>query len=431
VVEGGLNMIDDPETRGIGRGLQVRCPALNKLPPPPPGKVGWPWTEETPLVPDAMPDGHPWPLISVVTPSYNQGQFIEGTIRSVLLQGYPRLQYIVIDGGSTDGSPEVIRKYEQWLAYWASEPDRGQAHAINKGFQRATGEICAWLNSDDEYCRKALHVVARSFREQPDRELVYADCKAIDAEGNTIDSIRGRRGDLAQLLMGNFIPQPSTFFRRRAWETAGGLDVGFHFALDYDLWIRMMLNGVKSHHIPVPLSQFRWHSGSKSSTYLARFGLEYLAILDRVFQGGHGERVESVKLHAYHRAFRMIDAVYQREIEDCQGEISHMVGLWSRHVEKYQRDYMRNPRLWGESLYHIGKNYCFQGHMRQGRRFFSMALRVDKRAYKALVGWAMALPGVRPYRWYTKMRHALLRLLLRLNVQFPRTPYERVCWRQR
>ena len=412
----------------------MRCPALGELPLPPSGEVGWPWTEESPKLPDTMPDGHHWPLLSIVTPSYNQGQFIEGTIRSVLLQGYPNLEYIIIDGGSTDGSVEVIRKYENWLAYWVSEPDKGQAHAINKGFRKVTGEILAWLNSDDEYCTKTLHFVAHHFHEQPDRELLYGDCKIIDGEGGIVDYIKGKQSDLAQLLMGNFIAQPSTFFHRRAWETAAGLDVGLHFAFDYELWIRMMLKGVKSHYLPVPLSQFRLHRGSKSRNYPARFGLEYLAILERVFQQGYDERLESVKLHSYHQGFRIIDTIYQQEIgegKDRTGEILQMVGLWSRHLERYQQDYMENPSLWAESLYHIGKNYCHQGHLRQGRHYFSMALQANKRAYKALLGLTMAILGVRPYRLYTRMRHALLRLLLRLNLPFPRTRYERVCWRQR
>jgi glycosyltransferase involved in cell wall biosynthesis len=133
------------------------------LPPPPPGKTGWPWAAEAPLLPRARQDGSPWPLISIVTPSYNQGQFIEETIRSVLLQGYPDLEYIIIDGGSTDQSVEMIKKYEPWLTHWASERDRGQAHAINKGFERATGEIGAYLNSDDFYLPGALAHSAESF----------------------------------------------------------------------------------------------------------------------------------------------------------------------------------------------------------------------------------------------------------------------------
>src|SRR4030042_6265175 len=126
----------------------MRCPTLKELPSPPQGKTGWPWTEESPQLHNTMPDGSPWPKISIVTPSFNQGQFIEETIRSVLLQGYSDLEYIIIDGGSKDDSIELIRKYEKWLTYWVSEPDHGQSHAINKGFRKASGEIVAWLNSD-------------------------------------------------------------------------------------------------------------------------------------------------------------------------------------------------------------------------------------------------------------------------------------------
>lgn len=110
----------------------MRCPTLSELPPPPPGKTGWPWTEESPQLPATMPDGNQWPRVSITTPSYNQGRIIEESIRSVLLQGYPDLEYLVIDGGSTDNSVEVIRKYKRWIAYWVSEPDRGRSRAIKK-----------------------------------------------------------------------------------------------------------------------------------------------------------------------------------------------------------------------------------------------------------------------------------------------------------
>ena len=142
---------------------RVRCIRLADLPPPPPGKSGWPWTVEAPQLPTLRPDGTSWPRISIVTPSYNQGLFIEETIRSVLLQGYPDLEYIVIDGGSTDGAVDIIRKYAPWLTHWTSEPDRGQAHAINKGFVHATGAIGAYLNSDDYYLAGALPYAAQSF----------------------------------------------------------------------------------------------------------------------------------------------------------------------------------------------------------------------------------------------------------------------------
>ena len=122
----------------------MRCPTLAELPSPLPGTTGWPWREETRQLPNTLPDGSPWPRISIVTPSFNQGKYIEETIRSILLQGYPNLEYIIMDGGSNDGSLEIIKKYEPWLALWVSEKDRGQSHAINKGFLSSTGDVVAW-----------------------------------------------------------------------------------------------------------------------------------------------------------------------------------------------------------------------------------------------------------------------------------------------
>jgi glycosyltransferase involved in cell wall biosynthesis len=140
---------------------------LADLPPPPAGKSGWPWTEESPAVPARLPDGSEWPLVSIVTPSFNQGAFIEETLRSVLLQNYPNLEYIVIDGGSVDDTAEVLRRYEPFLDHVVSEPDGGHADGLNKGMRRATGSILAFINSDDFYLPGTLASVAgdhRAFR---------------------------------------------------------------------------------------------------------------------------------------------------------------------------------------------------------------------------------------------------------------------------
>src|SRR5438270_3751687 len=141
----------------------MKFPTLAELPPPA-GKTGWPWTEETPALPPARPDGSAWPRISIVTPSYNQGEFIEETIRSVLLQGYPDLEYFVLDGGSTDASTGVIGKYERWLTWWLSERDAGQADAINNGLQKSSGELFNWINSDDALLPGALFRLAVAYR---------------------------------------------------------------------------------------------------------------------------------------------------------------------------------------------------------------------------------------------------------------------------
>ena len=150
-------------------------------------------------MPEKLPTGENRPRVSIVTPSYNQAAYIEETIRSVLLQGYPNLEYIIIDGGSKDGSVDIIRKYEPWLAYWSSEPDKGQGHAISKGFEKATGEIFGWLNSDDAYCRGTLELVCRLFLNRPNVGLLYGDCDVIDQRSSKIDHIESQLGGPAEV----------------------------------------------------------------------------------------------------------------------------------------------------------------------------------------------------------------------------------------
>ncbi|HEY9770414.1 MAG TPA: glycosyltransferase family 2 protein [Coleofasciculaceae cyanobacterium] len=216
---------------------------LEDLPAPPPDKIGWPWTEASQLLPPNMPDGQPWPLISIITPSYNQSRFLEKTIRSVLLQSYPNLEYIVIDGGSSDRSVDIIKKYESYLTYWVSEKDKGQAHAINKGFDRATGKIFAWLNSDDIYLPEALSLVAERFNQEDNHTgaLVGIGHK-VDETGKIVYTPpRGPELNFQSFLnwhKSHFM-QPSCFFTREAWELCGLLDESLNYCMDVDLWLKI------------------------------------------------------------------------------------------------------------------------------------------------------------------------------------------------
>jgi glycosyltransferase involved in cell wall biosynthesis len=183
------------------------------------------------------------PRISIVTPSFNQGEFIERTILSVLSQNYPNLEYIVMDGGSTDASPQIIARYADRLAYWESQPDRGQSHAINKGFARATGEILGWLNSDDWFEPGALVRVAEEATRFPDEGAFVGEGRVVDPAGNV--RLHKKPGELSfeafcRWLDGDFFMQPACFFRRSAWEASGRLDESLHLSLDLDLWLRMV-----------------------------------------------------------------------------------------------------------------------------------------------------------------------------------------------
>lgn len=265
----------------------MRCPTLTDLPPPPKGKTGWPWTEETPQVPESMPDGKPWPKISIVTPSYNQGQFIEETIRSVLLQGYPDLEYIIIDGGSTDESVEIIRKYERSITFWTSEPDGGQTNAINKGFKRSTGEIVAWLNSDDLYTAGALCTAAKAFAERPRSAVIYGEIDNIDSNTAILSHAGSREFNLEKLYgASSYIPQPASFISAEAIEKIGYLDERLHYVMDYDLWIRLGQEKGVMQYIPTTLAWFRLHDCSKSVSQHEAFWPEIFLVFDKVLTSG-------------------------------------------------------------------------------------------------------------------------------------------------
>jgi GT2 family glycosyltransferase len=218
-------------------------------------------------------------LVSIVTPSYNQAPFLEQTIQSVLEQDYPQIEYIVVDGGSTDNSVEVIQKYADRLAYWISEKDSGQAEAINKGFKRANGEIIAWLNSDDYYMQDTISAVVKCFEQNPDVVMVYGDMLAVDGDGQTINILKYKQLSLKDLLCFQIIGQPSVFFRRSPFEKAGWLDPTFHFMLDHHLWIRLAQQG-RILYVPQVWSAARYHPAAKNRARAAEFGREAFRVLD-------------------------------------------------------------------------------------------------------------------------------------------------------
>ncbi len=208
----------------------------------------------------------PHPLVSIITPSFNQARFLETTMESVLSQDYPGVEYIVVDGGSSDGSVEIIKKYETRLAWWISEADRGQTDAINKGLAHARGSILAWLNSDDAYLPGAISSAVARFVEKPEAGLIYGDANYIDEAGQIIGRFPAAQTDYHRLRQGFVhIPQQAAFFRADLWRDVGPLDPSFYFAMDYDLWVRIA--GIAEvRYVHQTWANFRIHTGGKTIT---------------------------------------------------------------------------------------------------------------------------------------------------------------------
>jgi glycosyltransferase involved in cell wall biosynthesis len=276
---------------------KMRCPTLIELPPPL-AKIGWPWTEESPQLPDVMPDGTAWPKISIVTPSFNQGEFIEETIRSILLQGYPDLEFFIIDGGSKDVSVEIIKKYEKWLTYWVSEPDNGQTQAINKGFQKATGSITAWLNSDDLYEIESFKKVGTLFVSRNDVDIIYGDGIIINEKGAFQSIGKSRLIDDPNDL-GNFFPnrvfQPSLFFKKKILDDVGFLDENLDYAMDVDFWLRAFQRH-KALYTENNFSRFRLHQSGKTIASSIKFLHEEILLINR-YRGSYDLFVKYLEVY--------------------------------------------------------------------------------------------------------------------------------------
>jgi hypothetical protein len=256
--------------------------SLASLPPPPPGRSGWPWTEASASLPPQRPDGKPWPLVTVVTPSFNQADFLEETLRSVLLQGYPALEYMVMDGGSQDGSRSIIERYSPWLTYWQSRPDGGQASAVNEGLARARGAVFNFINSDDILLPGTLEAVGGSLapgRSQGGRELAGLAGAVIDRgpEGDRMFLPRGL--SLEELLDHDHFHQPGIWLRTDVLRDLGGFDPDYSYCFDKALYLRLGARGEQVALTDRPLAVFRVHPASKTSQAHDRFRAETIIAL--------------------------------------------------------------------------------------------------------------------------------------------------------
>jgi len=257
----------------------MHCPTLEELPGTLTDHIGWPWTEELSLLPEVAPDEFSWPKISVITPSLNQGQFLEQTIRSVLLQGYPDLEYIVIDGASKDESVDIIRRYAKWLAYWVSEPDRGQSHAINKGLSKATGDIVAWLNSDDFYLPGTLRVIAEQATLHPHAGAWAGGGRQIDPEtGKQLWERLPPPLEHKEILNWSqyYLPQPSCFMNRKVLGEKLYLNERYHMQMDFDLWLR-----ISKELEMIPINQVLSANYRHSRAKTGRVDLRYRALAEK------------------------------------------------------------------------------------------------------------------------------------------------------
>lgn len=222
-----------------------------------------------------------YPKISIITPSFNQASYLNGTIMSVLNQNYPNLEYIIIDGASSDNSVNIIKNYEDRLSYWESEKDKGQSHAINKGLKRTTGEIVAWINSDDLYMPNTLGFIAQTFEENPDVDILYGDVINFYPNGLK-EYYEVKKFKPIDFLSRVSIHQPAVFWRRKIHDQIGYLDESLHYTMDYDLWMRIFFN-FKTLKVNKPLAKFLIHKNAKTANNPKELYLEYRKVLSSFF----------------------------------------------------------------------------------------------------------------------------------------------------
>jgi len=241
---------------------------LNSFPTPEIQRQGWPWTkcqtEHSSLA--LLPKAKPWPKITIVTPSYNQAPFIEETIRSVLLQDYPNLEYIIMDGGSTDGSVKIIQRYSSFITSWVSQPDKGQSDALNRGFQKSTGEILAWLNSDDIFLPGTLHQVGAYFANHSEIDVIYGNAILTDETSRPIGAVRSVPFN-ARAYIFNTVPIPAqsaVFWRRELFLKVGMLNEALNFSMDAELIAKFIDAQAKFAFLHVTFGTYRDHTLSKS-----------------------------------------------------------------------------------------------------------------------------------------------------------------------
>jgi glycosyltransferase involved in cell wall biosynthesis len=349
---------------------------LEQLPQPPNHKIGFPWTECTP--PQYFDQN--LPKITIITPSYNQGQYIEETIRSVLLQGYPNLEYIIIDGGSTDNTVEIIKKYEHWITYWVSEQDEGQSDAINKGLKQATGEVFNWLNSDDYYLPNALLTVGKAFRDDINLNV----CCAKESQMNELGNSYTTDGTIICATLEETIAtahnnQPPTFFRLYIVKKLGGLNKALYFCMDADLWVNYLVhygldNGVKK--VDFITNVFRIHPQAKSSKdtdiyYRDRFNI-LLAL-------AHSLTKIKFPTHILEKCV-LYDTRFQR-IYDLSPDINQEV-LAVHIVDKIMLFHVQYLTWW--CLFQLYFYSLFQKTFNRKRRFYLAPLIKVKRIFKPM-----------------------------------------------
>jgi glycosyltransferase involved in cell wall biosynthesis len=284
-------------------------------------------------------------LISIVTPSFNQSAYLEQTMKSVLDQDYADIEYIVMDGGSTDGSIDIIKKYSSRLAFWTSERDRGQADAINNGTTHAHGEILAWLNSDDYYLPGAISSAVKIFEQNPDVVLIYGDMLAVNERGETINTLKYQQLTLEDLLCFQIIGQPAVFFRRAAFEKSGGLDTAFHFLLDHQLWIKIAQRG-KILHVNQTWAAARYHAEAKNRAKASEFGREAFRILDWVAQDNHLAPILAKVSHRAKASAHRVDARYLLD----SGQSWPALKAWTRSLVIHPPTALRRINLFVSAI---------------------------------------------------------------------------------